>query len=109
LPEFTPAFFPRPARYALAASLSPQNIAAFLSEAGMYSDPTQLRLKTVKLSFNELEANLIQAWVDYHGGEKAPFIRELVLEQARLDLGLDQAAVETPQLELLRAFSGTSR
>lgn len=75
----------------------------------MYADPTLIRDKTVKLSFNELEANLIQAWVDYHGGEKAPFIRELVLEQARLDLGLDQAVKETPQLELLRSQSGTFR
>ena len=75
----------------------------------MYSDPSQLRLKHVKLSFNELEADLIKAWVAYHGCEKAPFIRELVLEQARLDLGLDQAAVEQPQLELLRVSNGTSR
>lgn len=75
----------------------------------MYADPTQIRIKTVKLSFNELENNLIQAWVDYHGGEKAPFIRELVLEQARLDLGLDVQAVEQPQLELLRVANGTIR
>lgn len=75
----------------------------------MYADPSQIRDKKVKLSFNEVEDNLIQAWVDYHGGQKAPFIRELVLEQARLDLGLDSAAMEQPQMELLRASSGTSR
>lgn len=69
----------------------------------MYADPSQIRHKTVKLSFNKLENDLIQAWVNYHGGEKAPFIRELILEAARLDLGLDQAAMERPQLELLRA------
>lgn len=73
----------------------------------MYSDPTQIRLKKVKLSFNQLENNLIQAWVDYHGGEVAPFIRELVLEQARLDLGLDRVQGEQPQMELMRASNGT--
>ena len=75
----------------------------------MYSDPSQLREKHVKLSFNELENNLIQAWVDYHGGEKAPFIRDLVLQQARLDLGLEVAASESPQLALLRESNGTFR
>lgn len=75
----------------------------------MYADPSQLRDKHVKLSFNDLEADLIQAWVNYHGGEKAPFIRDLVLEQARLDLGLDMAASERPQMELLSAVNGTSK
>lgn len=74
----------------------------------MYADPSLIRDKTVKLSFNDLEDDLIQAWVNYHGGQKAAFIRELVLEQARLDLGLDAAASEAPQLPLLRASSGTS-
>lgn len=73
----------------------------------MYTDPSLIRDKTVKLSFNELEADLIQAWVNYHGGEKAPFIRDLVLEQARLDLGLDAATSERPQMELLSVQSGT--
>ena len=75
----------------------------------MYADPSLIRDKTVKLSFNDLEDNLIQAWVDYHGSQKASFIRELVLEQARLDLGLDTAASEGQQMQLLRASNGTSR
>lgn len=75
----------------------------------MYADPSQIRDKTVKLSFNDLEHDLIEAWVNYHGGQKAPFLRELVLEQARLDLGLDSAAMEQPQMELLRASNGTSK
>lgn len=74
----------------------------------MYADPSQIRDKTVKLSFNDLEDNLIQAWVNYHGSQKAAFIRDLVLEQARLDLGLDVAASEGQQLPLLRASTGTS-
>lgn len=73
----------------------------------MYADPSQLRDKHVKLSFNELENDLIQAWVNYHGGEKAPFIRELVLQQARLDLGLEVAAGNGQQLVLLRDSTGT--
>lgn len=68
----------------------------------MYADPSLIRDKTVKLSFNDLEDNLIQAWVDYHGAQKAAFIRELVLEQARLDLGLEAAQAEGQQLPLLR-------
>lgn len=74
----------------------------------MYADPTLIRDKTVKLSFNDLEDDLIQAWVNYHGGQKASFIRDLVLEQARLDLGLDAPAMEGQQLPLLRSSSGTS-
>ena len=74
----------------------------------MYADPSLIRDKTVKLSFNDLEDDLIQAWVNYHGAQKAAFIRDLVLEQARLDLGLDAAVSEGQQLVLLRAQSGTS-
>ena len=74
----------------------------------MYADPSLIRDKTVKLSFNDLEDDLIQAWVNYHGAQKAAFIRDLVLEQARLDLGLDTAVSEGQQLVLLRAASGTS-
>lgn len=74
----------------------------------MYADPALIRDKTVKLSFNDLEDDLIQAWVNYHGVQKASFIRDLVLEQARLDLGLDIAASEGQQMQLLRTSNGTS-
>lgn len=69
----------------------------------MYADPALIREKTVKLSFNDLENDLIQAWVNYHGVQKAAFIRDLVLEQARLDLGLDSDGSERPQLSLMKA------
>lgn len=69
----------------------------------MYADPDLIRDKTVKLSFNDLENDLIQAWVNYHGAQKAAFIRDLVLEQARLDLGLDSDGSERPQLSLMKA------
>jgi hypothetical protein len=75
----------------------------------MYADPALIRDKTCKLSFNDLEDALIQAWVNYHGAQKATFIRDLVLEQARLDLGLDAAASEGQQMALLSASGGTSR
>jgi hypothetical protein len=75
----------------------------------MYADPALIRDKTVKLSLNDLENNLIQAWVDYHGAQKATFIRDLVLEQARLDLGLDVAASEGQQMALLSSAVGTSK
>ncbi len=69
----------------------------------MYADPSQIRTNTVKLSFNELESDLIQAWVNYHGAQKAAFIRDLVLEQARLDLGLSGSGNEGQQLPMFRA------
>lgn len=75
----------------------------------MYADPSLIRDKAVKLSFNDLEHDLIQAWVNYHGAQKAAFIRDLVLEQARLDLGLDAAAGEGQQMALLRESNGTIR
>jgi len=68
----------------------------------VYADPALIRKHTVKLSFNDLEEDLIQAWVNYHGGQKAAFIRDLILEQARLDLGLEAPAQEGQQLSLLR-------
>lgn len=74
----------------------------------MYADPSQIREKYVKLSFNDLEHDLIQAWVKYIGGQKAEFLRNLVLEQARLDLGLDAVTSERPQMQLLKSSNGTS-
>lgn len=69
----------------------------------MYADPSLIRDHNVKLSFNDHEHDLIQAWVKYTGVEKASFIRELVLEQARLDLGVEAPASEGPQLSLLKS------
>lgn len=65
-----------------------------VSSAGfsMYADPTLIRDNFVKISLNDLEDDLIQAWVNYRGGQKATFLREMLLEQARLDLGIDSAA-----------------
>ena len=71
----------------------------------MYADPQLIRANVVKISLNDLEDDLIQAWVNYRGGQKAVLLREMLLEQARLDLGIDPAANhavnESPQLKLL--------
>lgn len=48
----------------------------------MYSDPTLIRKHRVNLSFNDREAELVNAYCNYTGEEKAAFIRELILERA---------------------------
>lgn len=73
----------------------------------MYADPSLIRDHVVKLRFNDAEAELINAWVNYTGQQKAALLRDMLLEQARLDMGLDAAgnrvADEGPQMSLLRA------
>ena len=63
-----------------------------------------IREHVVKLRFNDLEARLINAWVEYTGQQKATLLREMLLEQAQLDLGLHDAAEarsnEGPQMAL---------
>ena len=70
----------------------------------MYQDPALIRANHVKISLNDLEDDLINAWVNYRGGQKAALLREMLLEQARLDLGIDRrtehAINEQPQLKL---------
>ena len=66
----------------------------------MYSDPSLIREHVVKLSFNDREADLINAWVAYTGQQKAAFLREMLLEQARLDLEAQLGMNEGPQQHL---------
>lgn len=72
----------------------------------MYSDPSLIREHVVKLRLNENEADLIDAWVKYTGQQKAVLLREMLLEQARLDMGMDSAGNssgnEVPQQTLFR-------
>jgi hypothetical protein len=49
----------------------------------VYSDPALIRKHTVKLSFNDNEAALVDALVRYTGEEKAAFIRSLILDRAQ--------------------------
>lgn len=73
----------------------------------MYSDPALIREHVVKLRLNENEADLIDAWVKYTGQQKAVLLREMLLEQARLDMGVDSGlqtvSSEVPQQSLFRS------
>lgn len=48
----------------------------------MYADPSLIRKHTVKLSFNDNESALIDAYVRFTGEEKAAFLRALILDRA---------------------------
>lgn len=52
----------------------------------MYADPALIRDNPVRVNFNDAEAELIDALVNYTGQQRAVLIRELILEQARLVL-----------------------
>ena len=73
----------------------------------MYADPSLIRDHVVKIRLNDNEADLIDAWVKYTGQQKAALLREMLLEQAALDMGMQSAiaagANEAPQLTLFRA------
>jgi len=72
----------------------------------MYADPSLIRDHVVKLRLNDQEAALIDAWVNYTGQQKATLIREMLLEQATLDMAQiasGGAGSEVPQLTLFRS------
>lgn len=75
----------------------------------MYTDPSLIREHVVKLRLNDTESELIDALVNYTGQQKAPLLRDLLLEQARLVLAGEAnyaapaPANEGPQLALFRA------
>lgn len=73
----------------------------------MYADPSLVREHVVKIRLNDREAELIEAWVNYTGQQKAVLLREMLLEQAVIDMGLNAApqvvVQEVPQLALFRA------
>lgn len=75
----------------------------------MYADPSLIREHVVKIRLNDTEADLIEALVNYTGQQKAPLLRDMLLEQARLVLTGDAnyaapaAQNEGPQLALFRA------
>ena len=72
----------------------------------MYADPSLIREHVVKIRLNENEADLINAWVNYTGQQKAVLLREMLLEQARLDMAANFAPSssqqEVPQMPLFR-------
>ncbi len=75
----------------------------------MYADPSLVREHVVKLRLNDTEAELIDALVNYTGQQKAPLLRDLLLEQARLvltgeaNVPATAAQSEGPQMALFRA------
>lgn len=84
-----PAQFPPPpldcAGLPRAGSLPPGGF----SSLTMYADPSFIREHVVKIRLNENEADLIDAWVKYTGQQKAVLLREMLLKQAQLDMGLE--------------------
>lgn len=68
----------------------------------MYSDPQNIRQHVVKIRLNEREAELLTAWTNYTGQQKAVVAREMLLEQARLDLEAMLSPSDAPQLALFR-------
>lgn len=48
----------------------------------MYADPSLIRKHRVTLYLNDAEADLIEATNNYLGGEKAPLLRELLIQSA---------------------------
>lgn len=72
----------------------------------MYTDPSLIRDHVVKLRLNDQECALIDAWVNYTGQQKATLLREMLLEQASLDMAqltASGAAHEVPQQALFSA------
>lgn len=65
-----------------------------------YSDPTNIRNNVVKIRLNDREDELVSAWVNYTGQQKAVLLREMLLEQARLDLEAFMTTEASPQKSL---------
>lgn len=51
-----------------------------------YGDPSQIRKHRVTLYLNDAEAALVEATNNYLGGEKAPLLRDLLINSAHLAL-----------------------
>lgn len=73
----------------------------------MYADPALIREHVVKIRLNDNEAELINAWVNYTGQQKAVLLRDMLLEQAMLDMGINSQAAqvnsEVPQMALFKS------
>jgi hypothetical protein len=66
----------------------------------MYADPSLIRDHPVRVYFNDAEAKLVDALVEYTGEQRAVLIRRLILEQAGSILGGNADAMPQPQLAL---------
>lgn len=61
----------------------------------MYADPSLIRKHRVTLYLNDAEARLVDATNDYLGGEKAPMLRDLLLQGAHRVL-IGEANIAAP-------------
>lgn len=74
----------------------------------MYGDPSQIRKHRVSLYLNDAEADLVEAIHNYRGGEKAPLLRELLIESVHRVLSGDanllsgEPQLEAPQIALFK-------
>lgn len=74
----------------------------------MYADPSLIRKHRVTLYLNDAEADLIEATNNYLGGEKAPLLRELLIQSAHrvlvgeANLRPASAESEEPQIALFK-------
>lgn len=50
----------------------------------MYADPTRIRNNEITIRLSDRENALIDALVEFTGGQRAAIIRELLMEQVRL-------------------------
>ena len=75
----------------------------------MYADPTLIRRHRVTLYLNDAEADLIEATNNYLGGEKAPMLREMLIDSAHrvltgeANLSTSSPNNEAPQMALFRS------
>lgn len=69
----------------------------------MYTDPTRIRSNVIKVRLSDEEAALIDALVNYNGGQKAVLVREMILEQAASVLGMHDTPTVHQMASPLRA------
>lgn len=60
----------------------------------MYQDVALLRTHEIKLRLNDKEAELINAWTNYNGGQKAVLVREMLLAAIASQLNNNKQAAQ---------------
>ena len=65
----------------------------------MYSDPALIRKHVVKLSLNDREEALINAYCEYSGEQKAALLREMLMNQVAEFMHGLKSDIEPVQLQ----------
>jgi hypothetical protein len=60
-----------------------------------YAATENIRDHAIKVRFNDREHELVKAWVNYTGQQMAVLVRQMILQQAAVELGLDSVAGST--------------